>query len=195
VKRTPITKAKKCKICRDEFLPRSQMQSVCSPMCALKKVTADKARQEAKKAIAERKLTREKLLNLKPLKFWKKKAKTALHAYIRARDEGKECASCETILRKLGRVGGDYDAGHFRSVGSAKHMEMVELNIWGQCKSCNDFGNGMFQAYEEKLVTRIGREAVDALKNDNEPRRYRKEDYQQIEAHYKAKLKELKNDR
>src|SRR4051812_20738631 len=75
---------------------------------------------------------------LRSRKWYLATLKTAMHAFVRARDEGKQCASCDKILIKLGRPGGDYDAGHFRSVGSAAHLRFDERNIWGQCKHCND---------------------------------------------------------
>lgn len=125
----------------------------------------------------------------------RKRAKTAFHAYVRARDEGKECISCETILVKLGRVGGDYDAGHRRSVGSARHLEFDERNVHGQCKYCNSRLAGNPDGYNAKLPSRIGQEEFDALMVDESPRNLRKEDYQEIEAIYKRKLKELNNGR
>jgi hypothetical protein len=189
-----VTKPKRCKVCRGEYVPRTPMQAVCGIQCAKIAGQAKTAKQKADAAKAERKADKAKLIALKPRKWWLAKAKKALHAFIRARDEGKPCISCDTILRNTGRPGGDYDAGHFRSVGSAKHMELVEENIFGQCKHCNDFLASNAQEYERRLRIRMGDAHVDALKADNEPRHYSIEDFQQIEATYKAKLKQLQKE-
>lgn len=160
---------------------------------ALSKAEQAKAAEEAAKV--DRAVDRKRKQEMQPKKYWTARAKKALHAYIRARDEGKPCISCDTILRNTGRPGGDYDAGHFRSVGSAKHLEMVEENIFGQCKHCNDYKASNAQEYERRLRILRGDEYVDRLLADNEPRHLKIEDYQQIEATYKQKLKELQKER
>ena len=186
--------------CRNKFEPdpRHPFVVACCEGCTIilmkqhiQKAEAARERKARREAKAQRMADKERLQELKPLKYWRARAKKHLHAYIRARDEGNCCISCDTILIKLGRVGGDYDAGHFRSVGSAKHLEFEENNIHGQCKRCNDRLSGNHAEYERKLIARFGREYVDALYADNEPRHYTADDFQAIEAHYKAKLKAL----
>lgn len=179
---------RKCavKACREPFQPRSISHRFCRPECA--EVLAQEAREKA-----QRKKDKARLIELKPRKWWLAKAKKALHAFIRARDEGGECISCDTILRNTGKPGGDYDAGHFRSVGSAKHLEFVEANIFGQCKHCNDYLKGNQLEYERRLRLREGEEFVDALKADQAPRHLAIADFQQIEATYKLKLKQLRS--
>lgn len=177
-------RAKKCAICQKPFEPARPGMRVCGESCAA-------ALGKAMTAKAERKADKARLVELKPLKWWRAKAKVAMHAYVRARDEGMECASCDTLLIKLGRAGGDYDAGHFRPVGLAKHLEFDPRNIWGQCKRCNDHLRGSFQLYEAKLRQRQGDAFVDELLADNAPRHLKIHDFQEIEAAYKAKLKQL----
>ena len=179
---------RKCAICRTPFAARSMTHKACSTACA-----AAVAKQVREKA--ERRELKARKEAIQPRKWWLAKTKTAMHAYIRARDEGKSCISCDTILIKLGRVGGDYDAGHFRSVGSAKHMEFVENNIHGQCKHCNDYLTGNPAGYERGLLQRFGAEYVETLKSDNESRHLTIEDFQVIEAHYKAAIKRLAMDK
>lgn len=188
------TRTCKNRACRSRFTPteRHPFAIACSTGCEI-----ILAKQHIQKVVAarekkERKADNERKVALQPRKWWLAKAKTALHAYIRARDEGKPCISCDTILIKLGRTGGDYDAGHFRSVGSAKHLEFVENNIHGQCKRCNDYLKGNQIAYEAGLRARRGDAFVDELKADQEPRHLTIDDFKTIEATYKRKLKELR---
>lgn len=182
-----------CRGCRQKMAPFRPGARVCSEACSITYSTLVREKNERKKARAERVADRQKLEDLRPLSYWRKKAKTALHAYVRARDEGKPCISCDTILAKTGKPGGDYDAGHFRSVGSAKHLEMDLRNVHGQCKRCNNHKSGNVIEYERRLRARCGDRMVDDLLADNAPRHYRKEDYLAIEADCKARMKELKN--
>jgi|SRR3569623_153224 len=190
---SPKIKLHRCRACHEKFQRSRSIQPTCEKFdCKVAYANQVASKSAQKRMKEQRKADAAKKIAMKPRKWWLAKAKDALHAYIRARDEGKSCISCETVLIKLGRVGGDYDAGHFRSVGSAKHLEFVENNIHGQCKHCNDRLGGNHAEYEKGLVRRYGQEFVDAIKSDNEPRHLTIEDFKSIEATYKQKLKELK---
>ncbi len=183
-------KQRKCSCCRALFVPMMPMGRACSIKCAIE--IAEKVRKiaENKAQRAERASNKAKLLEMEPAKYWRKKAKTAMHAYVRAIAEGGPCCSCDTILLKLGRMGGDYDAGHFRPVSTAKHLEFDPRNIWGQCKPCNGtLHRGNTREYERRLRIKKGDEFVDELLADNEQRHLKIPDYQAIEAEYKEKLR------
>jgi hypothetical protein len=188
-------KTKKCSICKEPFIVFRSMQKVCGPKCAEKVAEIKRLKEAEKREQEERKKTRAQLLAMKPRKWWLAKAKKALHEYIRIRDEGKPCISCDSILVRSGRLGGDYDAGHFRSVGSAKHLEFVMENIHGQCKHCNDYLAGNRDGYERGLIERFGVDYVEALKNDNAPRHLTIQNFQEIERKYKALTKQLLADK
>lgn len=182
----PKRRTRKCalKTCRKPFAPCSMTHVACSTECAIELA---RLKREAK----DRKDRQAGLIALKPRKWWLAKAKKAMHLYVRMRDEGKQCCSCDTILVRIGRMGGDYDAGHLRSVGSAKHLEFDPRNVWGQCKYCNDRLHGNEREYERRLRLLHGDAMVDSLMADNEDRHLKISDFQEIEAHYKAKLKSL----
>lgn len=183
---------RKCAVCKQPFQPRSMTHKACGPECAewlSAKVSAEK---KAKQQRQERAETKAKLLSMKPRKWWVAKTKKAMHLYVRTRDEGQPCCSCDTILVKAGSIGGDYDAGHLRSVALAKHLEFDPRNVWGQCKSCNgELKRGNIYEYERRLRIKIGDEIVDSLMSDNTERHLKIHDLQEIEAYYKLKLKEL----
>ena len=192
---TKQRKSSRCKICRGEYVKKSMMHKVCGEACAIELALIQRAKDEAKAARAERIEHRAKVDASRPRKWHMAKLKTELHAFIRERDEGRTCISCETVLVKLGRVGGDYDAGHFRSVGSASNMRFLENNIHGQCKHCNDFLGGNPHAYELGLISRYGQDYVDVLKADNEIRKYTIPDLIGMTKFYKLKRKELRASR
>jgi len=157
---------------------------------------AEKAkRAEAKKARAAAKVERASIRvrkeAIKTLPTLKAEAQQAFNAYIRARDADKPCICCGLPL-SAGDVGGSFDCGHYRSVGSAQHLRYDERNAHGQRKQCNRWGAGRAVDYRIGLVARIGLEAVEALESDNAPRKWLREELIYIRDRYRAKLKELK---
>lgn len=120
-----------------------------------------------------------------------KEAQTAFNAYIRARDAGKPCICCGKPLAQSS-VGGGFDAGHYRSVGSAPHLRFNEDNCHGQTKQCNRWGAGRAVDYRIGLIERIGLARVEALESDNKPKLYTHDDLRHIRDSYKLKLKEMK---
>ena len=193
LKKVQKLRTKKCKnpVCRTSFTPRSMTHVACSTECSIEVAQLKREKKQRQEAKADRAITRAKINALRPRKWHMKTLKTELHAFIRERDEGKICISCDTVLVKFGRVGGDYDAGHFRSVGSASHMRYLENNIHGQCKYCNDHLAGNPHAYEQGLLKRYGKDYVDALKADNEIRKYTIDDLITMTRIYKLKRKDL----
>lgn len=184
-------KAKTCKVCGCEFMPARSMQKVCGPACAIAHTKALNERKAAKEKAQERKETREKLAAMETLPQLVKKAQKAFNTFIRVRDAGKTCISCD---RPLSSEPNTYDAGHFRSVGSAPHMRFVEDNCHGQCKHCNQYLSGNHVEYRKGLIQRIGLAAVEAIEADQTVRKYTREGLIEIARHYRAEARRLKGD-
>lgn len=176
---------KKCKVCSIPFTPVRPMQKVCSPVCAMKL-----AREVVAKA--DKKETKLKLDALQTKPQLVKKAQIAFNAYIRARDAGKTCISCDT---PLGSEPNSYDAGHFRSVGSAPHMRYVEDQVHGQCKKCNRYLAGNVVEYRKRLIERIGKHRVEQIESDNTLRKYTKEALIEIARYYREEARRLAKDK
>lgn len=140
--------------------------------------------QEAKNAA---KRDRERKMEVKPLSYWMRRAQTAFNAWVRARDAGQPCISCGRIHQ------GQNHAGHYRPAGSNPELRFEPDNCHLQCAPCNSHLSGNLSKYRPSLIAKIGLERVEWLEGPHEPKRYREEDYQAIEAEYKAKLKELKS--
>ena len=157
------------------------MQSVCGPACAMK---------VARKAVEkkDKKETKLKLDALQTKPQLVRKAQTAFNAYIRARDVGKPCISCD---KPLDGGPNTFDAGHYRSVGSAPHMRFVEDNVHGQCKHCNNWLGGNHVEYRKRLLERIGEHQLELLEADNTLRKYTKEGLDEIRKHYLAETRRL----
>lgn len=182
----------KCKICKTEFIKRSAWQKACSIQCGM--AIVDLAKKNAEKV--ERKETKAKLKVLTDTKpKLTKAAQTAFNAYIRYRDIGQPCISCDNPIKwDSEATGGACDAGHWLSVGARVNLRFDEDNCHAQCKHCNNQLSGNAANYRIGLVKRIGIERVEALECDHKLNHYTKDDLRAIEATYKAKLKALKNE-
>lgn len=175
---------KTCPICHKPFAKQRMGQKACSIKCAI--VLGQKTQEKAKrKEICERK---EKL---KTRAEWMREAQQAFNAFIRERDRNRPCICCGLPLM-LDAIGGGYDAGHYRSVGSAPHLRFDERNVHAQRKQCNRYGAGRAVDYRIGLIARIGLEAVESLEADQTPRKYSIDELRQIRDTYRAKLRELR---
>ena len=116
-------------------------------------------------------------------------AQRAFNAYIRARDVDLPCISCGDFTPMT--RGGDYDCGHYRSVGANPELRFEELNAHKQCKRCNSHLSGNIVNYRIGLLMRIGEEKVAWLEGPHEPKKYTIEDLKAVIATYRAKLKAL----
>ena len=137
---------------------------------------------------AERKETKLKLDAMQTKPQLVKKAQTAFNSYIRARDVGKPCISCD---KPLDGGANTFDAGHYRSVGSAPHMRYVEDQVHGQCKKCNRHLSGNAVEYRKRLLERIGLERLEQIESDNVLRKYTKEALIEIARHYNEQARQL----
>jgi hypothetical protein len=185
-------KQKTCKHCRIKFTPSKPGQIACSVECAEVIGRWKTAKQEMIAALEDRKTIRMRKEAIKTRSQWMKEAQVAFNAYIRERDKNELCICCENVLASEA-IGGGFDCGHYRSVGSAPHLRFDERNAHGQRKQCNRYGAGRAVDYRIGLIRRIGIREVENLEHDNEPRKYSIEELKQIKATYNAKLKELKN--
>lgn len=185
-------KPKKCKAkgCGVLFTPARPMQCVCSPLCAVLDARIKREQADLKARQAQRKADRAKREKLKTRSDWMKDAQREFNKYIRLRDNGKPCVCCGLPLDGEA-VGGGFDAGHYRSVGSAPHLRFDERNVHGQRKQCNRYGAGRAVDYRIGLMERIGREVLEALESDQTPKHYTIDDLKQIVQTYRAKSKLL----
>jgi hypothetical protein len=148
------------------------------------------AHQNALRAKKERKEYKDSKDGLKGRRDWTKEAQSAFNAYIRERDKDKLCICCDKPLG-FGEIGGKFDCGHYRSVGSAPHLRFDERNAHAQRKQCNRWGSGRAVDYRIGIIKRLGMEVVEVLESDQAPKHYSIDDLKSIKALYKSKLKAL----
>lgn len=127
------------------------MQATCTKISCVLQYSK---RIKAKEASDHIKEMREKI---KTLSEYRKEFQQTFNKFIRMRDKGKPCISCDRPL------GAKYDAGHYFSVGSYPNLRFDENNVHGQCVECNQHRHGNLIEYGERLPGRIGSEAYEAL--------------------------------
>lgn len=183
-------KQKKCKAkgCGVVFSPARSFQCWCSPDCAVLIARAKKEQAETKKRHAERKADRERLQELKPKTYWADRAQRQVNRYVRARDKGKPCISCNTPWRP------DFQAGHWFTTKAHPELRYDLDNINSQCITCNHHKSGNAAEYRINLVGRIGLERVDALESFRPAQRLTRQDYQSIEAQFKELADQLEKE-
>lgn len=186
------TNQKKCKVCRASFVPRSALAKACSPECAQSYAAKDREAKIRKQAAKERKETKEKLDAMRTKPKLVAIAQKAFNAFIRARDLGRGCISTGKLLTDEPN---SFDAGHYRSVGSAPHLRFNEDNCHGQSKYANRYLAGDHVNYRRGLIERIGVNRVEVLEADQTPRKYTREGLVEIARHYNAEAKRLTKER
>lgn len=174
---------RKCRACKLSYEPIRPLQTACSTFCALILV---RSRQDK----IARKLHREAKLRLKTRAQWLREAQAAFNAYIRYRDTDLPCISCGDFTPMT--RGGDYDCGHYRSVGANPELRFHEKNANKQCKRCNGHLSGNIANYRIGLLLKYGPEIVAEIEGAHEPKKYVIDDLVVIKKEYQTKLKALK---
>jgi len=177
ISQTP--KPKKCKECKQVFVPKRNLQSVCGPLCAI-------AHSNKLKVKKDRKEYREAKEKIKSRGDWLREAQIAINAYRRESTKHLGCISCGTFNGKA-------NGGHYRSVGSSPETRFVEENIWCQCERCNTHLSGNLINYRIALVQRIGLDRVEWLESAHPAKHYSIDDLKLLKSEYKQKLKQLIN--
>ena len=189
--RTQLRK-RKCTVCKEEFKQAQPMQSVCGVPCAIEQGRKATAKQAAAKVRADRAATKAALEKHKTKGEWIADVQKVFNAYIRERDRDQPCICCGRTNVKDYLTGSAWDAGHYRSVGSAPHLRFDERNVHRQLVHCNRDRSGNAVEYRRGLIARIGLAAAEALEADQAPRNYTIDDLKRMKAEYAAKLRALK---
>ena len=191
IERKPL-KAKSCRFCRTKFVPRVSLQAVCSPQCAAGWVQKQREKIGKESERKERAAIKAKKEKLKTRSDWAKEAQQSFNAWVRARDiaAGYGCISCGTKNPNI-----QYAAGHYRTVAAAPQHRFNPDNVHLQCNhNCNSMQAGNIVEYRIELVKRIGLARVEAIENDNAPKKYDIAELKAIRDHYRALTRELKKE-
>lgn len=188
-------KPKPCSWCRKDYIRWNSTQNTCSVECALAKLkdrqekgllrdirTADKVKRAD---------TRKRKESLKSKADWLRDAQTVFNRFIRIRDAQQGCISCSQCIRDIEGKGGNYDAGHYRSRGSAPELRFNEDNCFKQCKKCNRQLSGNVVEMRKGILKRIGQERLDEVEGHHEAKKYTIDDIKDLKVEYQNKVKQL----
>jgi hypothetical protein len=169
---------------------------MCGIRCSQESARLKREKADAHQAKLERKADKVRKEKLKTRKDYKAPAQVAANAYVRVRDADLPCISCgKPAGASEALTGGGWDAGHYRSVGSAAHLRYDLRNIHKQCKRCNSSTKGLagnHVEFRKGLVIRKGVEFVEDVENDNEPRHHSIEWLKRFTALMRRKLRRMK---
>lgn len=178
----------KCKNCKESFKVKHFNQKFCLLKDECIKAFAyyvkeQRQKQQAKQWSKEKKVIKEKLmtksdkLNL---------AQKVFNTFIRLRDNGKPCISCDKPLI------GKFDAGHFFSVGAYPNLRFNEKNVFGQCVHCNRDKHGNIKEYDLRLQNILSEQEYNQLLEDrNKPLKLSFNEVDELIKKYRLKIKEF----
>ena len=175
---------KKCKGCGLGFEPSRPMQSVCSPVCALEHTRNKSKASKEKKQRAKTRTARELL---KTRSDFLKEAQTEFNKFIRLRDEGLPCISCD----KPDNGQHQRHASHYRSSGNNPVLRFDEDNCHSSCSTCNSHLSGNLIEYRIRLIKKRGQSVVDRLEGPQPPAKWTIEGIKAIKAKYRQLTKDL----
>lgn len=168
---------KKCKHCKERFTPAHFNQKYCfKKECTNVWIESEKEKQWKKK---KAKLKQD----LMTVQDYVKIAQQVFNKYIRERDKGNKCISCNKKPLKE-------NAGHFFNANNHWNVRFDEYNVHLQCEHCNTFLSGNLINYRDNLIKKIGTEEYDKLVDRAKvTRKFTVEELKEIINIYKNKLK------
>lgn len=180
-----MPKPKKCRECKQPFIPMRLLQAVCSPLCAITKAKREEKKKRDKVYREKKKVLRAQLKKLPELK---REARTAFQAWIRKRDEHLPCISSGKTTDIM------WNGGHYLKAEIYSGLIFDERNCHKQTCYDNDYLAGNVIEYRKGLIARYGLEYVEQLESEADAKRvykWTKEELIDIKKEYRKKLREL----
>ena len=176
-----MTTTRRCSMCRKKVNAECAVFAGIKAFCCWEHLfewtKTESARKLAEKS--RRKEITEQRKRLSRRSEVLRKAQMAFNLYIRVRDQNKPCICCARPLEG-DAIGGRYDCGHYRSVGSCNSLRFDTRNAHGQLKYCNNYLGGNVVEYRKGLIRRFGQQFVEDLENDTTTRKMTKDYLERI---------------
>ena len=171
----------RCKNCKEKFEPVKFLQKYCfKSECIKVWVESENNKQWTKKKTQMK-------AELTTLSDYLKIAQVVFNKYIRVRDEGLNCISCDLPPKKK-------NAGHYYSQGGHSSVRFNEDNVHLQCEHCNTFLSGNLLNYQIGIEKRIGGERLMILQaKAHDIKKWDKEELKELIEIYKKKIKNVTN--
>ena len=170
----------KCKNCKDKFEPRQFNRKYCTKDECNDLYFEFLKTQALKKWSKEKKVKKE---NLQTVQELLKVAQVVFNKWIRQRDKGELCISCQKPPKKE-------NCGHYFSSGGHKNVTFNEDNCHLQCEYCNTYLHGNLLNYQIEIQKKIGADRLILLHEEaHKTRKFSRDELHEIIAKYKKKLK------
>jgi len=170
----------RCKKCKQKFEPIRFNHKYCLQDDCIRAFVA-----EVKEKTWKETKTRMKT-DLKTTQDWLKEAQVVFNRFIRERDQGQLCISCNTIPKKK-------NAGHYYSQGGHSNVRFDEDNVHLQCEACNTHLSGNLLNYQIGIEKRIGAEKLIQLQGKAHiEKRWSIEELKNIIKKYKDLVRDMK---
>jgi len=174
----------RCKNCKSKFEPKTFNRKFCYKDECIDAYFEHLKKEAAKKWNREKKKRKEQLQTVQDLL---KVAQSVFNKWVRLRDEGMPCISCQNPVPKK------VNAGHYIASGKSKYLSFNEDNVNLQCEFCNTYKHGNLIDYRINLIKKIGLQRVEQLENDRHiVKKYTREELKEVIKKYKAKIKAFK---
>lgn len=168
----------RCRNCKEKFESIRFNQKYCLKDECIR-VFVEEAKSKAWKKTKAKMKT-----DLMTLQDYLKLAQITFNKYIRLRDKGNVCISCQKKPKKE-------NAGHFYNANNHYNVRFDENNVHLQCEHCNTFLSGNLINYRENLLKKIGEGEFQLLEAEaNKTRKFTKEELKEIINTYKKKIKQ-----
>ena len=158
--------------------------------CAIALTEKQKAQKLARAKREEKKSIRQALEKAKTRGQHLKELQAAFNAFIRARDAGLPCISCD----RPATWNGQWHASHYRSVGSTPSLRFNPLNVHRSCSICNAWLSGNIGGYRPRLIAKIGLEQVEWLEGEHPSLKLTIPEIVDLKAHYRAEVRRMKKE-
>jgi hypothetical protein len=124
--------------------------------------------------------------DLKTIQDWLKETQTIFNKYVRLRDSGLNCISCNLPPKKK-------NAGHYFSSGGHSNVRFDEDNVHLQCEACNTFLSGNLLNYQIGIEKRIGaQKLIELHERAHLTKKWSVDELKELINIYKKKCAELK---
>jgi hypothetical protein len=159
------------------------------PECAVTygmRITSERIGKAARKQRADTKIALDRLKSLSTIAD---EVQTIFNRCVVLEDKlaGYGCISCDTKDPNI-----QYCAGHFRSRGANSSLRFNRDNVFLQCNmNCNNNRGGNVLEAEKRILIRIGAERLEAVKNNNEVKKWTRDELYALKAEYSEKRKLL----
>lgn len=182
-KKQNLRQCKNCKKRSRDYVLINGVSAFCDFKCATEYATQPKKIEQGR-----RKANRQarQAFNNNDRAWLTKQAQSKFNEFIRLRDKGQPCISCDAPDTGVQR-----DASHYRSVGACSYLRFNENNVWAACIPCNRHASGNLIEYRIRLVKKIGLEAVEKLENAPRLRRWTLDELREIYTTYQKKINNL----